>query len=212
MYKLYASKKLWQILIWRLLRQSAKPPNFLAIQYKMYMYMYYTHMNLKKRFSHPRYMLLQLMHVWITSSHTYMYMAFPCFTLLYLRKMLKSNMERLGTRLWIANFHYHGVPGKRSWAIKVAGDSLPTHGHFPSWVMEYAKTNHKWKRCVKFRLDGFSFDRKEVFILLHRHLVVSCPAPFCTCEKGSGELCTSAVSPWNVWCIHNVDHKYVICQ
>ena len=27
-------------------------------------------------------------------------------------------------------------------------------------VLEHAKTNHKWKRCIKVCLDSFSFDRK----------------------------------------------------
>ena len=31
--RIYASKKFWWILIWRLFRQSAKPPNFPAIWY-----------------------------------------------------------------------------------------------------------------------------------------------------------------------------------
>ena len=33
--RIYVSKKFWRILIWRLLKSTAKPPNFPAIRYAM---------------------------------------------------------------------------------------------------------------------------------------------------------------------------------
>ena len=35
---IYASRKYWRILIWRLQRQTAKRPNFLAIRYMYYVW------------------------------------------------------------------------------------------------------------------------------------------------------------------------------
>ena len=50
--------------------------------------------------------------------------------------------------------------------VKVTGNSSPRAQAFPI----VSNGAYQGKPCVKFCVDGFSIDRKEVFILLLRHL------------------------------------------
>ena len=50
--------------------------------------------------------------------------------------------------------------------VKVMGDSSPSSRAFPI----VSNGAYQGKPCIKFCVDGVSFDCKEVFILLLRHL------------------------------------------